>query len=198
MKLYSALWVAFMLSCTIMAACQSENLEAYKEKMLEATAKKLGTTKELLVKDLDIVIDSMSVVPFTVKDSLNLLKDIDQKIEQTSKDLESAKKAIEYTKKRSLFPSFYTIEKLEKQKEELMNKLERLKYLQDVQIPKYESMKESKVIAKIFCVRIAAKGPLDRIHTTKSSVFIFSADGETFIDEGSNLMLKYVSEKAKK
>ena len=62
--------------CLTMAACSTvggEDLEAYKDKMLEGFAKQAKSTKELLIRDYDIIVDSMSVIPFTVADSLAVI-----------------------------------------------------------------------------------------------------------------------------
>lgn len=70
--------ILLLVACTAFAACGSyvNDLESYKNQYLEAWAKGMGTTKELLLKDLDISIDSMNIIPITVADSLAILDEV--------------------------------------------------------------------------------------------------------------------------
>ena len=72
-KVLLMLFVSFM-----MASCGvgGDNLESYKTQYLDALAKEMGTTKDFLMKDWDISIDSMKIIPITVADSLALLEEV--------------------------------------------------------------------------------------------------------------------------
>ena len=184
--------ILFFAFCLAAISCGSnENLDAYKDKMLEAMAKEFKTTKELLIKDLDVIIDSMSVVPLTVEDSLNLLSsDYEKKKNRLSKQIEKNKKSLASAKKR-LFPIPSVIgdyeNKIEADEKEMKEATENYNAKQEL----YSQLNNSKVLAKVFICRIAIKHPLKGIHQTMSGATIFSIDGKTLLDEGNNHLYEY-------
>lgn len=81
--------LAFLFIATLGNA-SAQNLNSYKEKLLEYLASSMGTTKEMLVEDLEVKIDSMSFAHFLVEDSIFLLE------KQLNKEIEEQKKIIKY------------------------------------------------------------------------------------------------------
>ena len=108
--------ILLLVTCLMITACGGENLNAYKDKMLEATANRLGTTKELLVKDLDLVVDSMSLDYFLLEDSISLIKQTyDETIKEQEKQIEWRQKEIKkYEEANNRYYGKYTINKYKK------------------------------------------------------------------------------------
>lgn len=188
--------ILFFAFCLATISCGSnENLDAYKDKILEELAKKFKTTKELLVKDLDVIVDSMSVVPLTIEDSLNLLSsDYEKEKNRLSKQIEKNKTGLASAKKR-LFPITSVIwdyeEKIEAGEKEMKEVTENYNAKQEL----YSQQDKSKVLAKVFICRIALKHPLKGIHQTISGATVFSIDGQTLLDEGDNHLYEYFKAK---
>lgn len=184
--------ILFFIFCLTIISCgDSENLDAYKDKLLEESAKKLKTTKELLVKDLDVIIDSMSVVPLTVGDSLNLLSSsFEKKKDKLTKQIELYKLELALTQTR-MFTLPSTIrdykEKLKKAEKEMEEATENYNTKQEL----YSQQDSTKVLAKVFICRIAAKHPLKGIHETESSATVFSIDGQTLLNDGNKHLYEY-------
>ncbi len=94
----------FLVCCLLLVACGGEDLNKYKEQYLDAMAKDMKTTKEFLVKDLDVVIDSMRIIPITVADSIYLLEEFSK---MDKKQIAKMKKEFkEYKKMEGLFMLF--------------------------------------------------------------------------------------------
>ena len=188
--------ILFFAFCLAAISCgNNENLDVYKDKMLEVMAKEFKTTKELLVKDLDVIVDSMSVVPLTVGDSLNLLSsDYEKKKNRLSKQIEKNKERLVSAKKR-LFPLPNIIrnyeDKIEAAEKEMKEATESYNAKQEL----YSQQDSSKVLAKVFICRIAIKHPLKGIHQTMSGATIFSIDGQTLLNEGNNHLYEYFKAK---
>ncbi len=108
--------ILLLVTCLMITACGGENLNAYKDKMLEAAANRLGTTKELLVKDLDLVVDSMSLDYFLLEDSISLIKQTyDETIKEQEKQIEWRQKEIKkYEEVNNRNYGKYTINKYKK------------------------------------------------------------------------------------
>ena len=187
-----------------------ENLEAYKEKVIEKAAKKLKTTEELLVKDLDLIIDSMTVEDFCVKDSLLLSVEIKNnrsqllqgKIESFQKKIEENKENI---KKASGFYANFTRvtnESLIKDYENGIKKFEKeiakVKNENDSILNKYDGRNNKDVLLKIFKYRIAYKVPFKGIHEVKTVFSLFTPDGQTYLSDANEQMKRYLKSKNKK
>lgn len=188
--------ILLFVVCTAMTACGGENLDVYKDKVLESLAKELETTKELLVKDLDIKIDSMSLLYFYVEDSIAITKKEFEELlakkeklikyyrESIKKDEEAIKNAGNdffsgatiYAKRSFINEAKQNIKSTEKeiQKEtEIYNqKLEKLK-----------SRDKKEVIFNVFVYHSSIKNPLTGMHNAGKSMSLFTPDGETYLKE---------------
>lgn len=188
--------ILFIAFCFAAISCgNNENLDAYKDKMLEAMAKEFKTTKELLVKDLDVVVDSMYVLPLTIEDSLNLLSsDFEKKKSRLTKQIEINRKGLDSAKKR-LFPIPSVIgdyeDKIEKAEKEIKEATENYNTKYEL----YSRQDRLKILAKVFVCRIAIKHPLKGIHETMSGATLFSVDGQTLLDGGNNHLFEYFKSK---
>ncbi len=79
----------------------AQNLNSYKDKVLELMASSMKTTKEMFVEDLDVKVDSMSLGHFLVEDSIYLLeKQLNKEIEEQNKLINYHKGYIEETKNK--------------------------------------------------------------------------------------------------
>lgn len=182
--------ILLLAICLMNTACGGENLEAYKDKVLETFANRLGTTKELLVKDYDVIVDSMSVTPITVADSIaiiNLWKGKQGEIE----------KSIEL--KRLNLKSIFNFNVSEDRK--LLKTMEsRLKEIQesDKILEKYTLMKSDKVLGKIFICRISSFFPLLGRKTGFGGV-IFDKEGICIMQEDvDEIIVDYFKQKMQK
>lgn len=179
----------------VMFSC-GENLEAYKEKVLDAVASKLETTKELFVKDFDVVIDSMSVHPLTVGDSLALLAtDFNRDKSKIDKKLVELKEELEKHQKKSWdYLVEFTQERIKQKENELTSLTE--KYNKKVEY--YSKMDKNKVLAKAFCCRFSTKQMLTGVHKTLRGAFLFSPDGERYLSDTTNSVFNLFREKTEK
>lgn len=92
--------LAFLFVLTLGNA-SAQNLNSYKDKMLEFMASRVKTTKEMFVEDLDVKVDSMSLGHFLVEDSIYLLeKQLNKEIEEQNKLINYHKGYIEETKNK--------------------------------------------------------------------------------------------------
>lgn len=181
-------YILLFVVCMVMVAC-GDNLDNYKEKTLEYLAKKNKTTVELFVKDYSLVMDSMSVTPITVADSMaivNLWKDEQGNIEERIK------------RKRQELHSIFNFDD-EKDRKEL-NRLEtRLKEIHESEeiLEKFASMNPDNILGKFFTCRISLLIPLFG-RKTQYSGFVFDPKGVMLKKEADILMIDYFKDKNKK
>ena len=192
-----------------MAACGGSNLDSYKDKMLESLAKQLGTTKDLLVKDLDINIDSMSVSFMSLQDSIDFVnwnyekkrKPLDESIAYEKERI--SKLSEEYGKKKngnnygflSLLKQNINDAKYKLSKAE--NKLTILTEDYELSVSKFESRNPEDIVHHVFMYRIALKNPLKQIHEVASAMSFFSPDGKRFITEVKGPLYEFMIERKK-
>ena len=63
-----------LVVCMAIVACDNgNNLNGYKEKVLDALSQQAGLPKEMFVKDYEVVVDSMSLIPIAVEDSIKII-----------------------------------------------------------------------------------------------------------------------------
>lgn len=186
--------ILLLVTCLMITACGGENLNAYKDKMLEATANRLGTTKELLVKDLDLVVDSMSLDYFLLEDSISLIKQIyDETIKEQEKQIEWRQKEIKkYEEANNRYYGKYTINKYKKDIEQLEKKIESIRQKHEEELAKFKGRNLSDVVYKVFYYRIMMKHPLKGIHEKQSSFCLFSPDGKVCTIEIDDEMGEYL------
>jgi len=178
-----------LVVCMTMAACGGENLDNYKEKTIELLAKKNRTTPELFISDYNVIIDSMSVTPITVADSIEILKIWQSEQSEIEKDIEKTRKKLR---------SFFNFSE-ESDRKELKRLEAELKEIQesDKIIEKYSSMKSDEVLGKFFLCRISAMIPLLG-RQTEFDGFVFDKEGVWLKKEADKKMLNYFKTKNKK
>ena len=188
--------ILLFVVCTAMAACGGENLDVYKDKVLEEMARVNDTTKELLVKDLDINIDSMSLLYFYVEDSIVLAeKKFKEFLIEKEKQIESCKKSIEKNEKElndarnSLFSYMFVdsyssiLDKLRKKIENTEKEIQEETELYNQKLEKLKSRDKKEVIFNVFVYRASMKNPLTGMHNAGKSMSLFTPDGETYLKE---------------
>ena len=191
-----------LIFCFMVSSCE-DNFESYKDKFLEYTASQLNTTKELLVKDLDIKFDSMSISYFLVEDSILFIKqDCEEAIEKQNNRIASCKKDIERKEAEieknkgdrmaSIFSAFNNtaIEKYKNNIKEAEKKIEELKKKCEEDLKKYEGRNDNDVIFNVFNFQIAAKHPIKNIHEVSKEAALFSPDGQSLIDNNAGKRIK--------
>lgn len=187
-------YILLFVVCVTMAACGNE-MDNYKDKILEYTARKHKTTPEHLVKDFDISIDSMSVSPFILQDSIDYVnqnyeirkKPFDESISFEKERIEKLSEALEKEKrKKGNYSHFGSI--LKQNIYDARNKLARAEENHKILTEQYESdmarfegRNAEEAIYNMFWYRVAIKNPLSKVHEVSSEVALFSLDGKLFI-----------------
>jgi len=197
--------------CIIMIACGGENLDAYKDKVLEHVASKINTTKELLVKDLDMKIDSMSLSYFLVEDSLVLLeRKYKEDVAKQEKWISTCKENIErleIEKNKSRKDLFYSItakindrsiKEYKKKIEDAEAKIQEIRDDYQLKFEMYQARDKKEVIYNIFHYRVTYKIPKKGIHQVDTSMDLFSPDGMTYIKSVSGEIKDYLKSKGLK
>lgn len=175
--------ILLFVVCTAMAACGGENLDVYKDKVLEEMARTNDTTKELFVKDYDVIVDSLSLYSITVADSIDIIKDFDayeKRLHARISELEKSSK--------NLFNFNLSSDKRELEK--LKNELPRIE-VGKLKLSEYEGMREGKVLIKVLRFWAAIKIPILG-RRTSIGYAIFSEDGNYITDADFN-MKEYVT-----
>lgn len=202
-------YILMLAVCAIMTACGGSNLDSYKNTMLESLAKQLGTTKDLLVKDLDINIDSMSVSFMSLQDSIDFVnlnyekkrKPLDEsiafekeRISKLSEEYEKKKNGNNYgflsILKQNINDAKYKLAKAE-------NKLTILTEDYELSVSKFENRNPEDIVHHVFTYRIALKNPLKQIHEVASAMSFFSPDGKRFITEVKGPLYDFMIERKK-
>ncbi len=188
-----------LLMCLMVTACGGENLNAYKEKMLETLANEFGSTKDLLVKDLDIVVDSMSLDYFLIEDSITLIKqNFDKSIQEQKRQIEWRQKEIETIEKANKKNyRTYTIKKYKSDIVQLEKKIESLREKLENELAKYEGRNIEDVVYNVFSFRVTMKNPQNGIHVKHSDYCLFSPDGEKCILDIDSEMKAYLKNRKK-
>lgn len=188
--------------CVAMAACGGENrkYEPYKDKVLQSLADFFGTTKELLVKDLEIKFDSMSLSTFIVEDSINLITEQYNEAEAKNKErLEKTNaKIIENEEKaktatgvsKFVYRSNRDDYKRDKQRIEAAQKKMKERY--DKAMSTLENRDKKEVIYQLFYTKATILNPKTKIHEVSKDVSYFSPDGQTYILEVPKEVKNYV------
>lgn len=176
--------ILLFVVCLSIASCGVNDLDAYKDQVLEYGAKKFGTTKELFIKDFDVVVDSMSLFPITVQDSINLINNLDVYKESLQAEFEE----YEILKNKRFYRwKMRDTERVQEIEEELVL-IDKAK----AKLPEYESMDKSKTLMKVFRCWIAIKLPLIG-RQTGIDYYLFSTDGD-LIKSADSRMVKYIKE----
>lgn len=200
-------YITLLICCSIITACSGEDskLDSFKTKMLESVAVKHKTTPEMLVKDLDVKIDSMSLSPFLVEDSLALVqKQYDDFIAEKESQLASSQKSV--TKLEQELKTASGISKLAKASS--LDNFKRIHHNIEVELNKgkakyekliatFENRDPKEVIYTVFQYRVSLKNPLTGIHMTDKDISYFTPDGQKLIDGVSVDIKKYIISKEK-
>lgn len=169
-----------------MAACGGENLEAYKEKALEKMAESAKTTKELLIEDYKLILDSMAVYPLTVGDSIELINRFVAQREKYEKYIETTKKNL-----HSFFNFNYEDDKKDiKRWEETLKEIDK----SEKDLERYQNMSPDETLCKVFICKVSV---FTALTGRKSSfdAYIFDKNGENVIHSGNKLLIDYFKEK---
>ena len=191
-----------------MTACGGESLDDYKDKLLDSVASKFKTTKELLIKDLDINIDSMSLAYFLVEDSINIIeKNYKEELEKKEKWIASCQEEIKKKEDEnktgkggaassilaSINNSFIKMNRdyIKEAESEISKLTEKYKS----ELSKYENRDPKEKIYNIFCYRASLKNPITQMHNSSREMSFFSPDGKTYIKDVDSDTKKYLEQK---
>ena len=190
----------FLVCCLLLVACGGEDLNKYKEQYLDAMAKDMKTTKEFHVKDLDVVIDSMRIIPITVADSIYLLEEFSK---MDKKQIAKMKKEFkEYKKMEGLFMLFggNNKEQLNQAKEmmaEVMIAFADMEKAVIKDLPKYKKMDENTVLAKILSLQLITKDAKTGVHTMSKELALFSPEGLLINLKCPLILSEYLKERSR-
>ena len=190
-----------------MCSC-SENLDSYKDKVLEHAAAELGTTQELLIKDLDLKIDSMSISYFLVEDSIFLLEQkYKEDVQEQEKLIASQNKYIEKLEKenkemkKSSFSSMFKsmnnnlIKESRSYIEQANAKIKEITDAYQLDLERYQGRDKKEKIYNVFRYHISFKIPNLEIHQAEFEMDLFSPDGETYIKPAGTNIKEYIETK---
>ena len=168
-----------LVVCMAIVACDNgNNLNGYKEKVLDALSQQAGLPKEMFVKDYEVVVDSMSLIPITVEDSIKIILNIDSYKKSIENKLSDYK-----ARKRTLF---YPWDEDDTKKVQELN--EQLVSIENAKskLAEYEMRDKDEVLIKVFRCWIAIKLP---IHGRQAdfAYAIFSKDDEFITTTDSNM-----------
>lgn len=197
--------ILLFVVCVAMAACGGENskYEPYKEKMLETLAGGLGTTKDLLVKDLEIKIDSMSLSNFLVEDSINMLTQQYNEAEaETAKRIEKTNEKInEYEEKAktatgvSIFVNRSFRDDSKRELKRLESVLKSIKEKYENAMATLEPRDKKEVIYQVFHFKITSLNPKTKIHEVRKRSTFFTADGQKVLLNVPKAVEKFVEKR---
>lgn len=204
---HSTLKSLLFIFCFTLASCGNE-FDSYKDKVLEHTANELNTTKELLVKDLDIKFDSMSISYLHVEDSICILEEIykeniakqEEKIAAQKNSIERRKKENEGRKKdylSSIFTSMNNqhIKEAERQIKEIEEKIQKITDDYHSELEKFEERDKKERIYNVFRYQISFIIPKTEMHQIIKGIDLFTPDGQTYINSASNRIKDYLDSK---
>lgn len=184
--------------CMTMTAC-GEDVEAYKQKMLAKTFEgEAGALGELLLSNLEMEIDSMSVLDLTVQDSLNLLEIQLEERKELTKKYEEQKKWIKDIEKDVKYANFSARMKffdIKKENEERGKKIESMTKEYEAKQALYKDADKSKILNKVFIYRVKVISPISKKEEISSELALFSSDGEICIDNSVNALFEYYKNK---
>ena len=176
-KVLLMLFVSFM-----MASCGvgGDNLESYKTQYLDALAKEMGTTKDFLMKDWDISIDSMKIIPITVADSLALLEEVSA---DNGASLNKVKTEMAEMRKMEGLLSLFggsnkEVEKAKAILEEMSLEISNLERALKNDLSKYKGMEVAQILAKVLSFQFVALDKETGIHKIEKRNAVFTPSGE--------------------
>ena len=193
--------------CVAVTACSSENLDTYRDKLLDSVASELKTTKELLIQDLDVRVDSMSLTYFLVEDSIYIIENkYKEELRNKEKQIESYKESIKklenlVKKESGVFTSLTaemsksSIKTNKRYIKEIESEISKLTENYKSELSKYESRDSKEKIYNVFCYRVSLKNPMTQMHNSSREMSLFSLDGETYIKDVDNEIQKYLEQK---
>ena len=199
MKVFRYITLCFVCITMISCGTNGDNLESYKNQYLNQLAKEMGTTKDYLLKDLDIAIDSMKIIPITVADSIKILE------EASADDGKNLKKAKSELAKIRQMESLITLfgGSDEKVKEamallkEMPSEISNIEKAISENLPKYKEMKETQVLAKVLSFQIATLDTKSRVHKVEKRKAVFTKNGELVRTKCPIFLEAYLNDKAK-
>lgn len=181
----------------VFASCGADNLDSYKSQYLDAMAKDLKTTKEFMMKDLDVVVDSMTIIPVTVADSIAIIEEF-SKMDEI--EVAKLKKQIrEYKRMESLLMLFAgeNNEELKRAKalmEEGISTISSLENAAKNDLSRYKELDKDLVLAKVFSVQIAKKNA-NGVHEISKEMALFSSDDKLVNFRCPLFLAEYLEEK---
>ena len=196
--------IMLFIVCMTATACGRVNLDTYKDKVLDSVALKFKTTKELLIQDLDIKVDSMSLAYFLVEDSIYLIENnYKEELKEKEKQIEAYKEEIKKLENRieemkgslTAEMSKFSIKNNEKYIKEAESEILKLTENYKSELSKYENRDPKEKIYNIFCYRASLKNPITQMHESGRVMSLFSPDGETYIKDVDNETKKYLEQK---
>lgn len=167
-----------LAACFLVVSCAGDNLDSYKSQYLDAMAKDMNTTKEFMMKDLDIVVDSMTIIPVTVADSIAIIEEFSKMDEKEV--IEIKKQIREYKRMESLLTLFAgkNNEELKHAKalmEEGILTISSLENATKNDLPRYKELDKELVLAKVFSAQISKKNA-NGVHEISKEMALFSSD----------------------
>ena len=183
--------------CLVMASCGGDNLESYKSQYLDAMAKDMKTTKEFMMKDLDVVVDSMKIIPVTVSDSLFILEEFSK---MSAEEIANTKKQIrEYKRMEGLISLFAGADNEQYRMakaliDEGISVLSSLETAIKVDLPRYKEMDKDFVLVKVFSAQIAMKNA-SGVHEISKEMALFSSDGKLVNFKCPYFLAEYLNQK---
>lgn len=192
--------------CLVLVACGSEKIDTYTEKVLEHAASNLNTTKELLVKDLDIKIDSTSLSSFLVEDSINLVTEQHDKYDaEKTKLLESANKSVsrldeeaKTAKGVSKYATLSARDNFKRIVKQIERELQSSKEKREKSMSSLINRDKNEVIFQVFQYRVTILNPKTKMHEVNKDVTFFTPDGKTVLSNVHKDVKKYVRNKNNK
>lgn len=193
-------FILLFVVCMAMAACGNaqNNIESYKEQYLEAWAKDLGTTKEYLLKDLDISIDSIKIIPLTVTDSLNILNEVNK---DDGAKLREFKTVIRQLKSMegllALSGDTEKVKEAKKMINEMPSEIAALEKALKEDLSRYKEMDGDKVLSYIVSLQAAVLDPKTGIHKIEQRKAVFNTNGKLDKFSCPNFLELYLNDKLK-
>ena len=179
MKSLKNIWL--LAVCLAMVACDNSaiDIESCKDQYFEAWAKNIGTTKDFLLKDLDVFVDSIKIIPITVNDSVAILEEIGQ---VDSKQMREMKSMLAKMKRmEGLLALSSDKERVEEAKafiREIPLEINSLEKAFKEDLPRYQGINGDKVLAYILDFQLATLDSSSGVHKVEKRRAVFSLNGK--------------------
>ena len=173
--------ICLLVVCLAIVACDNSaiDIESCKDQYFEAWAKNIGTTKDFLLKDLDVSVDSVRIIPISVKDSVAILEEVGK---VDSKQMKEMKSTLSKMKRMEGLLAFSSDKEMVKEAKafirEIPLEINSLEKAFKEDLPRYKGINDNKILAYVLDFRVATLDSSSGVHKVEKRRAVFSLNGK--------------------